>query len=125
MSAPFDLPDRMTVWNPTDDTILYENLACRQVPMLFGPHQWYTSGTNSQVSAPTHWVDYNVGPVLLDGASRAAAFITALDLDDGVIIEFDFGGPIMRLRVIWHEIRFSNTPNEYMRAYCHRMSFNG
>jgi len=125
MSAPFDLPDRMTIWDPTFTDLLYENVPCRQVPMLFGRHQWYTSGTNNQVSAPTHWIDYDVGPVIVDGATRVGAFITGLDLDDGVVIEIDFGGPVLTLRVIWHEYRFSNTPNDYNRAYCHRMAWSG
>lgn len=117
MAAPFNLPDTMDVWNHEMTFQKATGVACRQVPRW----GWLPSGSNftsnSYKPGWTHWVDFEVGTEAIANFDTVGTLLGVHWPDDGDIIEVYAEVYIIRLLVAWVEVRYSNTPNVYLRAY--------
>lgn len=122
MAAPFPLPDTAAIYNWDYSVTKYENVPCRQVPRFKEVFYGLTGGVNAQKYGYTHWVDFEVGLTLVREMTYAGALSQQANDFTGDIIEFDFDGVMLRLRIEWIEYRFTHTENEYMRVYCNQIS---
>lgn len=117
MAAPFDLPDRASLFLDGHTEPYATDVPCRQVPT-------YARGGGtryeSDVALYTHWVDFEVDVPIRDEAN--ISFPTQ-DLDEaGDRIEIVTETSLLSLTVLWVEDRFSNTEDCYLRAYCTRIT---
>lgn len=116
MAAPFDLPDLATLrrWNEIEPYAT--DVPCRQVPAYAR-----TGNTVSTSSTPiyTHWVDFEADLFVQD---RSSLLFPRQVLTDGDLIQVEGNGRLLTLVVLWVEDRYTNTDNNYQRAYCTRFS---
>jgi len=126
VTAPFALPDLMDVRNANDDDTLYFNVPCRQVPRLFNWLAPSGTSTNTDFYGVSHYVDFDsVYDLVDDEAELVAAGIWRFDYDGSYILVVTAGPFTLRLRVIYFELRYTNTEREYYRFYCQRLSITG
>jgi len=119
MSAPFPLPDTCSLYRPFGaGTPTYTDLPCRIVPNLtFG--RGGTAGPTYLMW--THWIDFEPSTDVRDGCTRSAGS-NYVSYADGDEIRASLEGRTYSWVVIWVEDRFTNTDNNYCRAYCVRDS---
>lgn len=122
MSALFPLPDVAEIWNNNDDTLLFSDVPCRQVPRLFNYLEGINTATNTDFYAISHWVDLNpIEDLTVDGYSTVGAGQVRFEFDAGYILYVATGIYLLKLRVIYIEPRYTGLPKEYLRLYCQRM----
>lgn len=122
MTAPFPLPDTIDIWRNDETIIDFPNVPARVVPCFKGVMQQLDTATNTRAAFIDHWVDFDDVGYIVDGASRIAAVFQSFEHDFGPIITMQFGGWLLKLRIVWFELRFTNTERYYVRAWCSRMS---
>jgi len=122
MTAPFALPDLIEVWNNDETALLFGDVPARVVPCMAKFFQVWNSATNTQVTYISHWVDVEDLSNKLEFASLVAATHYAWDFDSGVIIILNWAGWLLKLRVMWQELRYTRTDQYYHRLYCSRIS---
>ena len=122
MTAPFELPDTVEMWNAAETELLHENIPARVVPCMQHFFQVWGSGTNTQVVFWSHWVDVDDFGNVWDGVERIAACHYALEYDFGPIIILNWGGWLLKLRVQYVELRYTSTDRYYLRLWCSRLS---
>lgn len=122
MTAPFALPDLVQIWSSDDASLLFDNVPARVVPCLMKTFQVWNSGTNTQVTGISHWVDMEDLDNKFEYAELVAALHYSFEYDAGLIIKLSFGSWTLSLRAMWQELRYTSTPNYYHRIYCSRIS---
>lgn len=122
MTAPFELPDRVNIWNSAGTTIVAANVPARVVPCLMKTFSVWNSATNTQVTGMSHWVDLNFDFQKYEYQQLIAALHYNFDYDAGLLIKLEVAGFELVLRGMWQELRYTNTDNEYQRIYCSRVS---
>jgi len=122
MTAPFELPDIVDIWNNNDDTLMAESVPCRVVPCMVKQFDVWSSGTDTQVTYISHWVDLEDLSIKMDNSSLIAAAHYSWDFNGGVIIKMNWGGWMLVLRCMWQELRYTRTEKYYHRLYCQRIS---
>jgi len=125
MSAPFELPDRVTLLSPDESSILYTDVPCRVVPCMTKQFVIWNSATDTQTAFISHWVDLDGPEDIVDPASLIAALHYRWEFDDGVVVKLEVGAFVLKLRIMWTELRYTNTENQYIRHYCSRLSLVG
>jgi len=123
MAAPFELPDLVDIYDDTGLTLKWGEVPARVVPCMEKFFSVWNSGTNTQVTYISHWVDMDEPGPIEDAALRIAAVHYAWEYDLGDIIILPFGGWILTLRVQWYERRYTNTDKWYTRLWCSRISY--
>jgi len=121
MSAPFELPDTISIYSGSLD-LKHADIPGRVVPCFINKFEVWSSGTNTQVTTITHWVDFDVVTNLFDAATRVAACHYGLEYDGGDVIIMQSYPLYLSLQVLWYEFRYTNTDKAYVRAYCGRIS---
>lgn len=93
-------------------------LQCRIVPDLLRGRGAYVASNYLQW---THWVDLLINTDVRDGCSRGAG-TTLISYSDGDGIKATLNGSVFSWVVVWVEQRFTNTGQDYKRAYLVRDS---
>lgn len=78
------------------------------------------------VTQHSHWVDCEAGIIIPYGYRHPAGVVTTLGVDwdedeAGVIIWCRPDSEAWILLVLWTEIRYADTPDEYRRYWCQRV----
>lgn len=114
MAAPFPLPDRMKIIRPFGGvTVVAADVPCRWVPSLF---RGESVGDSSVETRWTGGVDCESDIDVRDGCQRTGGS-SYPTFTDGDQVELVLAGLTWVFVVTWVEVRYSNTPGEYKRAY--------
>jgi len=120
MTAPFELPDTADLYDSVYATTPYETgVPCRQVPCVLSGT--IRSDFNSGFKGFTHWVDFPPDTFIYDVSETTNAWLQGVQAANPMIILM-LGDVELRLAVLWVEDRFTNTPKDYIRAWCTRWS---
>lgn len=119
MAAPFPLPDTCDIFRPLGaGAPVSAGVSCRIVPNL-RTGRGGTAGPTYLMW--THYIDFESTVDVRDGCTRAAGtnYVTYADGDG---LKATLEGKLHVWVVVWVEFRYTNTPNNYKRAYCVRDS---
>jgi len=121
MSAPFDLPDTITVYAPGNVPV-YEAIPARVVP-CFNPKYYFVCNAGAPMTryGPTHWVDLDTDYFIPDPFHYDEAFkVKAVEAAWTITLSAD--GQDLTLEVGYAETRYTNTGSNYQRVWCTRLS---
>jgi len=123
MSAPFALPDTISVFTPTGDPFMVD-VPARVVP-IFDPKQWFVSNAGAPMNryGPTHWVDLDTAYGHIPDTFELVEAFRIRETGDPFTITLSTDNGILTLAVGYTEYRYTTTENVYMRVYCTRKSF--
>jgi len=118
MTAPFTLPDLMTIWDISAGSPIAFDIPCRQVPKFMWPQYAFSGGIIQSHYQLSHWIDFDFNADVVDAAEHVEKSQFNLIASRYAIIII--GGVALKLDIAWVEDRFSNTDDYYCRAYCWR-----
>lgn len=122
MPAPFPLPSLCSVYDQGGINLLHGDVPCRYIPTFQKGKPLFIVGVDLAWSGPIATVDIDPAFFVQDAAILYAAATQSLYKDGGYILTVQTAVLSIRLRVVWYEPRYLNTPKAYYRMYCERLS---
>jgi len=119
MAAPFELPDICDIYRPFGSVDPeYTDVPCRIVP-TFGLRPRNNQNVQQGIQW-THWVDFESDVDVIDNVGLVTT-TSVLTFNPGDEIRTEFpSGITLILMVVFVEDRYTNTDNDYKRAWCVR-----